>query len=62
MTSDAQLQALGRVAQLALDWARIMADTRPVWDNIGPDFVARAGGGEAPEPAAPVDRLRQWKT
>ena len=45
----------GRVAQLALDWARIMADTRPVWDNIGPDFVARAGGGEAPEPAAPAD-------
>lgn len=36
--------ARGRVAVLAFAWERIMADTRVVWDNIGPDFVERAGG------------------
>ena len=44
--------ARGRVAVLAFAWERIMADTRAVWDNIGPDFVERAGGacGEAAAP------------
>lgn len=36
--------ARGRVAVLGFAWDRIMADTRGVWDNIGPDFAERAGG------------------
>ena len=37
----------GRVAVLALDLERIMLDTRTAWENIGPDFVDRAGGVSA---------------
>lgn len=36
----------GRVAVLAFAWDRIMQDTRPAWDNIGQDFIDRAGAGE----------------
>lgn len=38
--------ARGRVSVLGLDLQRIWLDTRPAWENIGPDFVARAGAGE----------------
>lgn len=41
----------GRVAILALDLERVMLDTRSAWENIGPDFVERAGGTSATEPA-----------
>ena len=40
----------GRVSVLGLDLDRIMLDTRPVWDHIGPDFVERAGGAKAGDP------------
>lgn len=39
--------ARGRVAVLGFDWDRIMEDTRGQWANIGPDFIARAGEGNA---------------
>ncbi|SHH46914.1 DnaA N-terminal domain-containing protein [Cognatiyoonia sediminum] len=35
--------ARGRVSVYGLDLARVMADTQPTWDNIGPDFVQRMG-------------------
>ncbi len=35
--------ARGRVSVYGLDLARIMSDTQPTWDNIGPDFVQRMG-------------------
>lgn len=38
--------ARGRVSVLGLALDRILLDTRPVWPNIGPDFVARMGGAE----------------
>ncbi|WBU55226.1 hypothetical protein [Paracoccus sp. SCSIO 75233] len=41
--------ARGRVAVLGFDLERIMLDTRAVWENIGPDFVERAGGAPPPE-------------
>lgn len=41
--------ARGRVSVLGLDLARIMLDTRPQWENIGPDYVARMGLQD-PEP------------
>lgn len=41
----------GRVSILALDLDRIMLDTRPVWENIGPDFVERAGGTTTVHPS-----------
>lgn len=41
----------GRVASLGFDWDRIMADTRGAWGNIGPDFIARAGGPDVPPDA-----------
>lgn len=39
--------ARGRVSVLGLDLERIMLDTRREWENIGPDFVERAGGASA---------------
>ncbi|WP_347265788.1 hypothetical protein [Paracoccus sp. (in: a-proteobacteria)] len=39
--------ARGRVSVLRLDLERIMLDTRPEWDNIGTDFVARLDGPAA---------------
>lgn len=46
----------GRVTVYELDLERILADTRPVWDRIGPDFVARMqeGRGETPAPDSKV--------
>jgi DNA-binding transcriptional MocR family regulator len=42
--------ARGRVSVLGLDLDRLMIDTKPEWQNIGPDFVARMGGeARAPE-------------
>lgn len=42
--------ARGRVSVLGLDLDRILADTRPAWANIGPDYVARLTGGGDPAP------------
>lgn len=39
--------ARGRVSVLGLSIERILLDTRPEWPNLGPDFVARLGGGDA---------------
>ena len=36
--------ARGRVAVFSLGIARILLDTRPEWERIGPDFVERLGG------------------
>lgn len=33
--------ARGRVSEFRIDLDRILADTRAVWDSIGPDFAAR---------------------
>lgn len=44
-----QPPARGRVTVYGLDWDRILSETRPAWDNIGPDFAARLGA-EAPPP------------
>ncbi|WP_347309639.1 DnaA N-terminal domain-containing protein [Defluviimonas sp. SAOS-178_SWC] len=41
--------ARGRVSVYGLDLGRIMDDTRPVWPNIGPDFIQRVD----PVPSAP---------
>lgn len=38
--------ARGRVSVLGLGLERILLDTRPEWSNLGPDFVARLGGGD----------------
>lgn len=40
--------ARGRVTEYALSIDRILADTRPVWGAVGPDFELRMEG--APEP------------
>lgn len=40
--------ARGRVSVLGLDLDRIMLDTKPVWPNIGPDYVARMGAEASP--------------
>ncbi len=45
--------ARGRVSVYGLGLERIMLDTRPEWDNIGPDFVERFGGSG---PAAPLSQ------
>lgn len=45
-----QAGARGRVAVYSLGIARILLDSRPEWDLIGPDFVERLSG-----PAAPLD-------
>ena len=42
-----QQGARGRVSVLGLNLERIMLDTRPEWQNIGPDFVERVGGARA---------------
>ena len=39
--------ARGRVAVHGIDLAVILADTRPQWPNIGPDFVDRLSGPQA---------------
>lgn len=39
--------ARGRVSEYRVGLERIIADTRPVWNAVGPDFAARLG---APEP------------
>ncbi len=46
--------ARGRVACHALGIDAILADTRPAWDGVGPDFVARLSG---PAPEAPPDKV-----
>ncbi len=33
--------ARGRVTEHGIDVARLLADTRPIWEAIGPDFAAR---------------------
>ncbi|MBV0892992.1 hypothetical protein KTN05_14225 [Paracoccus sp. Z118] len=38
--------ARGRVSVLGLGLERLLLDTRPEWSNVGPDFVARLGGGD----------------
>ena len=40
----ARPSARGRVAEHALDVARILAASRPVWAAVGPDFAARMAG------------------
>ncbi|WP_375261901.1 hypothetical protein [Palleronia sp.] len=42
--------ARGRVSLYGLDLDRMMADTRPDWTKIGPDFVARMAPGESGAP------------
>jgi hypothetical protein len=46
--------ARGRVACHGLGVAAILADTRPAWDGVGPDFVARLAG---PAPEAAPDKV-----
>jgi len=52
--------ARGRVAAYAVEWSTILADTRPAWENIGPDFTERLGRllSVEPEPAPKVVPLR----
>lgn len=38
--------ARGRVSVYGLDLALMLEDTRPVWDHVGPDFVARLNPGQ----------------
>lgn len=52
--------ARGRVSVYGLDLSLMMADTRPVWDNIGPDFSDRLAPAPAPEtPQTNVVPLRK---
>lgn len=45
----------GRVAVHGLDLPMILGTTRPAWDSVGPDFVDRMAGPDAPAaPAANV--------
>ena len=53
-----QQGARGRVSVLGLNLDRILLDTKPQWDNIGPDFVARLGGDQ-PAPASNVVPLHR---
>ena len=46
--------ARGRVALHALDLALIMADTRGIWANIGPDFIDRQSSGTSAPAASNV--------
>jgi hypothetical protein len=48
---ETRSSARGRVALHALDLALIMADTKGVWANIGPDFIERQEVSSAPPPA-----------
>lgn len=45
--------ARGRVSVLGLDLERLLIDTRPEWQNVGPDFVTRMAGGEAAPETGP---------
>ena len=40
--------ARGRVTEHGIDVERVLADTRPVWDAVGSDFVARLQQKEPP--------------
>lgn len=44
-----QQGARGRVSVLGIVIERILLDTKPDWPNVGPDFVARLGQGDAAE-------------
>ncbi|MCV2866391.1 DnaA N-terminal domain-containing protein [Albidovulum sediminicola] len=50
--------ARGRVSTYGLDLARMLADTRPAWPNIGEDFITRLtpeeGRGAAPSNVVPL--------
>ena len=49
--------ARGRVTEHGIDLARLLADTRPVWDAVGPDFAARLSHGDtAPDNVVPFVR------
>ncbi|WP_423205998.1 hypothetical protein E2974_01230 (plasmid) [Paracoccus yeei] len=51
--------ARGRVSVLGLELERIWLDTRPEWENIGPDFVARvAGQGAGADNVVPLRPAR----
>lgn len=50
--------ARGRVALHGIALDQIMLDTKPAWDAIGPDFVARVQPGAAPAVAENVVPLR----
>lgn len=43
-----QQGARGRVSVLGVNLERVLLDSRTEWANIGPDFVARMGQGQAP--------------
>ena len=51
--------ARGRVALHGIALDQIMLDTKPAWDAIGPDFVARVQPGAAPTVAENVVPLRR---
>lgn len=42
--------ARGRVAQYGIDLTRLLADTMPHWDAVGPDFVERMTSTPEPVP------------
>ncbi|MGA0543095.1 hypothetical protein [Neotabrizicola sp. VNH66] len=44
--------ARGRVTLYGLGIARILEDTRPVWERVGPDLTERLAAPEAPVPEA----------
>lgn len=46
--------ARGRVAEYGLGQEIILADTRPHWTAVGPDFAARLGGTEEAAPTGQV--------
>ena len=52
--------ARGRVSVYGIDFEKMMEDTRPVWPNIGADFIDRMGAGEASpdQPTSNVVPLR----
>ena len=47
--------ARGRVTLYGLGIARILADTRAVWEKVGPDLVARLSPEEEPAAPAPIN-------
>lgn len=52
--------ARGRVSVYGLDLSLMLSDTRPVWDNIGPDFTQRMVPAPSPEtPETNVVPLRK---
>ncbi|MGR3465057.1 hypothetical protein [Limimaricola sp.] len=44
----------GRVAEYALGIERVLSDTRPAWDRVGPDFAQRLDGGAADDKVVPL--------